>query len=670
MDYRSLLLALTTVVACAGNGDGNDDSATGSSDGSSGATGIVDPDPVVDWPTLACDPLVPEYCGHPFPSNVFTAADASTPTGRRLALSDDMMPVSYYDVRASPTPWSRSDGFSPGSSILVFLPGASAAGLPSVLDIAASVLPGSPTVLLDAETGEQIAHFAELDLSATDKAERTLFIRPAQRLRNDARYIVALRGVVDAAGAPIPASPAFAALRDGTELTAEPSVEQRRPLYADIFTKLGDAGIERASLQIAWDFTTASDENIVTPLVHMRDTALALVGDAPRFTIDNVQTDFDPRVAFRVTGTFEVPLFVDVPGPDAIPNIGADGLPEAVGTWDFDFELMIPARAMTEPVQLLHYGHGLLGTRAEVEREEFLALCENHGWAIFSTNWIGLAAEDEAYIGVILQSGKIEDFDRMFARLQQAVVNHLVLDRVMTLGIARDPMFADVLDGAQLGYYGISLGGIMGALYMSVSQDTVRGGLEVMGAPFSLLLARSAQFDAFFAIAQSTYTDPRDIQKVLALVQILWDRVEPDGFLPHLRDTPLADTPAHEVMMRAAVGDHSVPTISAQVMARSLGVPHVDSGVREIYGLETVAEPPAGSAYIEYDFGLPPEPACALPQRACKDPHGAIRVLPEAAEQLDHFLRVGEVRNFCPDGVCRYMQPGCDAAADADVCAE
>ncbi|MBC8069660.1 MAG: hypothetical protein IAG13_15090 [Deltaproteobacteria bacterium] len=670
MHCRALLLALAFVapLACADTIDAGE-GADGSS-GSSGSTGVVDPDPVVDWPTLACDPLVPEYCGHPFPSNVFTAADTSTPTGRRLALSDEMMPVSYYDVRASPTPWSRSDGFSPGSSILVFLPGASAAGLPSVLDIAASVLPDSPTVLLDAETGEPVAHFAELDLSATDKAKRTLFIRPAQRLRNDARYIVALRGVVDAAGAPIPASPAFAALRDGTELTAEPSVEQRRPLYSDIFAKLGDAGIDRATLQIAWDFTTASDENIVTPLVHMRDTALGLVGDAPRFTIDDVQTDFDPRVAFRVTGTFEVPLFVDVPGPDAVPNIGDDGLPEAVGTWDFDFELLIPARAVAEPVQLLHYGHGLLGTRAEVESEEFLELCENYGWAIFSTNWIGLAAEDEAYIGVILQSGKIEDFDRMFARLQQAVVNHLVLDRVMTLGIAADPMFADVLDGSQLGYYGISLGGIMGALYMSVSQDTVRGGLEVMGTPFSMLLSRSAQFDAFFAIAQSTYADPRDTQKVLAMVQILWDRVEPNGFLPHLRDTPLADTPSHEVMMRAAVGDHSVPTIAAQVMARSLGVPHVESGVRAVYGLETVAEPPAGSAYIEYDFGLPSEPACALPQRACKDPHGGIRVLPEAAEQLDHFLRAGEVRNFCPGGVCRYTQPGCDSAEDLNACAE
>jgi hypothetical protein len=81
-----------------------------------------------------------------------------------------------------------------------------------------------------------------------------------------------------------------------------------------------------------------------------------------------------------------------------------------------------------------------------------------------------------------------------------------------------------------------------------------------------------------------------------------------------------------------------------------------------VWGLEASAEPPAGSAYTEYDFGLPPEPACALPQRACSDPHGNIRRLPEAAEQLDHFLQTGEVRNFCPDGVCSYPDlSGCGA---------
>ena len=121
--------------------------------------------------------------------------------------------------------------------------------------------------------------------------------------------------------------------------------------------------------------------------------------------------------------------------------------------------------------------------------------------------------------------------------------------------------------------------------------------------------------------------------------------------------------------MRAAVGDHSVPTAAAHIMARTLDVPLLDAGVREVWGLEPSAEPPAGSAYTEYDFGLPPEPACAVPQRACEDPHGDIRQLPEAAEQLDHFLRTGEARNFCPGDVCSYPElSGCTGAPPPDPC--
>jgi len=667
-------IALSALLACAsdGNADGDDDdtgSTSGVDDSGSSTTGIDDPDPVVDWPTLECDPIAPAFCGHPFPSNVFTSADPDTPTGRRIAFTPALMPVSYYDVAADPTPWLRGDGFSPGAGIMVHLPGAVAAGLPAADDIGASLTDASPTVLLDAATGERVPHFAELDLSAIDPERRVLFVRPAVRLRDATRYIVAIRGVVDAAGAPLPASPAFAALRDGTPLPDEPSVDERRPLYADIFARLTDAGVERTELQLAWDFTTASDENNTTWLVHMRDEALAMVGEDPVFTLETAPLGDDGTLL--VTGTFEVPLFLDQPGPGAVMNLGADGLPEPTGMHAFEFEMVIPPSAADTPVALLHFGHGLLGTRAEIERDELVAVARDHGYAIYSADWIGLAGPDQATIGAILQTGQLEDFDGMFARLQQSVVNAMVLDRVAARGLPNDPMIGAMLDPSQQYYYGISLGGIMGALFMSVSPDVERGVLEVMGMPFGILLNRSAQFDTFFQIAQTTYEDPRDIQLTLALVQMLWDRVEPTGYIRHLRDEPLPDTPTHEVLMRAAVGDHSVPTVGAHIMARTLDVPVLDTGVREVFGLETVAEPPAGSAYAEYDFGLPPEPACAVPQRACSDPHGNIRVLPEAGEQLDHFLRTGEVRNFCPGGVCSYPDmSGCSGDPPADPCAQ
>jgi hypothetical protein len=405
----------------------------------------------------------------------------------------------------------------------------------------------------------------------------------------------------------------------------------------------------------------------------MRDEAFAQVGpDGPPFTITAVQEDFDPRIAYRLEGTFEAPLFLDSTERDAHMNIGPDGLPEPTGTAAFEFEVLIPQSALAQPVGLLQYGHGLLGTHREIEREEFIQIADGYGYVIFASDWLGLTELDQPFIAVNLENGRVQDYDHMFARLQQATVNALLLGRTMGTRFAADPTYGAFVNPEARHYYGISLGGIMGALYMSVSPDVVRGALEVMGSPFSLLLNRSEQFDLFFTIAKGAYEDPRDLQLVLAMVQMLWDRVEPDGFVEHLERDPLPGTPAHTVLMRAAVGDHSVPTVGAHVLARSLGARHVVSAVRDVYGLEPVQDAFTGTAYIEYDFGLPPEPTCAVPQRKCEDPHGKIRVLPEAHQQLDHFFRTGEARNFCPNGVCSWPDmAGCTPDEDlaADPCA-
>ena len=111
--------------------------------------------------------------------------------------------------------------------------------------------------------------------------------------------------------------------------------------------------------------------------------------------------------------------------------------------------------------------------------------------------------------------------------------------------------------------------------------------------------------------------------------------------------------------MRAAIGDHQVPTLGAHVMARTIGAKHLDTGIRDVWGLTKSSSAFTGSAYVEYEFGLPEVPACNVPMKWCDDPHGKIRSLPEAEQQLDLFLRTGEARNFCA-GACSFPElSGC-----------
>lgn len=228
--------------------------------------------------TTGCDPPVPDVCGFPFPSNAYLVDDARTVTGHHVQFGPQTLPMQRSSP-TDPTPWTKSDGSSPGMTVSTYLPGATATGLPDENHLALSVTTDSPTILLDTATGALVPHIGEIDMSATRDGERSLMIRPVVRLADNRRDIVAIRHVVDGNGAVIPRSPAFAALRDNKSF-GDASIGRRRALYDDIFAQLAAAGVDRADLQMAWDYASASRENNTRTMPAVRDAALAVVGDA------------------------------------------------------------------------------------------------------------------------------------------------------------------------------------------------------------------------------------------------------------------------------------------------------------------------------------------------------------------------------------------------------
>ncbi|MCA9702016.1 MAG: hypothetical protein KC431_31125, partial [Myxococcales bacterium] len=88
------------------------------------------------------------------------------------------------------------------------------------------------------------------------------------------------------------------------------------------------------------------------------------------------------------------------------------------------------------------------------------------------------------------------------------------------------------------------------------------------------------------------------------------------------------------------------------MMAREIGVPQIAPANRpELFGIDVVDQPYAGSAMIEYSYGLPPEPIENVPITEGFDPHSALQDNPTAALAIEQFLRTGVVETFC-DGVC------------------
>jgi hypothetical protein len=653
MQWLGGLLGVLVMAMGQGSVGCSDEEEPAASAGGAAGSGIDETgeDPPIE---LDCDPIVPQHCAFPFPNDTWTVKDPTTATGRRVKFRQAMLPTSRKGVAPSPDDYSDSDGFSPGVALLAHLPGATTQGLPTPLTIADSLKDSSPTVLIDADTGARIPHFSELDLIAkTTPEEQTFMIRPAVRLKDGTRYIVAIRSVLDESGAAIAPSPAFQALRD--QLPSEdPGVTGRRRRFGDIFRRLEKAGVPRASLQLAWDFTTASRENNTRDMLAMRDQALAAVGkDGPTFTFEKVDTAWNnDTTAIRIDGVMKVPLFLDKPGPGARITRGADGRPVQNGEAEFPFVATIPKSAETgEPAAVLWYGHGQLGSRKE--SLSFRDLGNLGRFAIVSSDWSGFAEDDLDHITEIVSSGRIGEFRTVADRMQQGILNALLLTRMATGRLANAPEVQlngrSAIRKTEPYYFGGSQGGILGATYMALSTDVQRGILAVPGQSYNLLLQRSKNFDPFFLLIKPVYSSYFDVQMMLSLVQMHWDRSEPTGYSSYVRQDMLPGTPQHEVMLLTSIGDHQVTTLGAHIMARAIGAKNIKPVNRSLFGIDEVDGPYQGSALLEFDFGLPPEPLGNEPMRLGEDPHGSIRDVPAALLTISTFLREGKAQSFCTE---------------------
>ncbi len=622
-----------------------------------------------------CDPMVPTECGFPFPSSVWTVPDSTTATGVHIAFGATTLPIYQQpSTHVAATPFMTRDGFSASGSIMVVhLPNASTTGLADPDHIGDSITPTSPTLLMEADTGALVPHFSELDeLPTTNDATRTFFIRPVVRLKDATRYIVAIRNVVDSTGTPLPVNPVFQALRDDSP-SSDLSVAPRRALYADIMAKLTSAGVDTTKLQLAWDFSTASKGNTTDALVHMRDDALTVVGtQGPAYTITTVTDNPNSRIRRRLEGTMTVPLYLDMPDPGASVNF-VNGVPTQNGTAQFPFLVQIPNSLVDAgtPGAIIQNGHGLFGSLNEGEDGYMADICNREGYVEIAVNLIGMAGEDVPYVENDVLAGDISSFTHVVDRLQQGFVNELLAMRMMMGAMATDPATIfngkPTIDPTLRFYRGDSQGGISGGVYMAISTDVTRGLLGEPGAPYNMLLDRSVDFSGFFLILKGYYPRALDIQLGIDLIQQLWDRAEPGGYVSYISNEMLPNTPAHNILIHAAIGDHQVTPLGAHFIARTVGAQNLKTVNRELFGIVDADGGFSGNGMCEWDFGLPDAPLTNNPDDLGPDPHDTLRTFWQSQDMADQFFRTGIINQTCgSSGPCQAPPNWADGGVDPE----
>ena len=668
------LLILAPVAACGDDdGGGGDTDAGPTTDGGgtdAGPQGII-----ADRPE--CENVNPHHCLLPWPSSHFLAEDGSTVTGRKVALEIDMMPENQLDEPVTSVhAWNRFDGFSPMTSMMTLFPGElDTSNLVDERSIPDSLEDSSPTVILDAETGERVPHWAELDRwpdTPTDRA--SFYIRPAVRRKESHRYIVAIRDLSLVDGTPVEPSEYFRALRDGEDTDVD-SLEARRAHFEDIFTELEAAGVERGNLIEAWDFHTASGQSLWGDAVRLRDDAYERVGeDGIGCTVESVEMDVNAETWKRVRGTFTVPLYMEDEFEGAAANRDASGQIVFNRMAEAPFEVDIPYSVRDRVMgggtgaRMVMYGHGLLGAENQVGSGGTRVAWQRNEMVGFGTAYWGLSEPDEGYFvnEVVTNWGNVHI---MMERLLQGTVNSLVLARSfkgvcseleeLQIDVGGTP--TSLVDPTQVYYYGISQGGIMGATIAGLSTDIEKYVLQVGAISYSMLMRRSLDFDQFEDIYKLWYPDPVDRHILIASIQAAWDLTEPSTYVPHLVSDPLPDTPVKQILYQTSLYDTEVHNSMSDIAVRSMGIPYLASSVYDPWNVEEVAGP-ADSAYVIYHLhDVEPIPYGSEPPEADNNAHGDLRYTEPMLEQMDRFLMPdGQVEDTCPDASCELTNPRAD----------
>lgn len=631
-----------------------------------GADAAVDSTPVASPST--CNPLaVTAECLPPFPNDFLTREDPTTPTRHRLALPQGSLVVPMGSAPFDMAAFNRADGWPTSEPLVVhFGVALRASDLVDIRHPEQSVDPMSAIAVFDMTTGRRVPFLAEMDPTARDPARAALTIRTLEPLSFGTRHVIAIRrSARSAANAELPASPGFVALRDNTPST-DPRIEAARARYEEVFAFLTRNGYARADLQLAWDWTTASRQHVLGPILSMRDEVFrrsGMAGGIP-YTIDRVQNDPNSNTARIVYGTFTPPNFLR---EDNTLAFAADGSVTAqTEARSYPFTMVIPARARRDgqPLPLVVFGHGVFGRgedylTGDIGVRSIQPLAEQVGGVVVATNWIGLSGDDQA----LIVSQVVPNINRVTLvtdRLAQSLANNLSLIELSVGAMGRDPMVrlgaGNVIDPTRVYYYGVSLGGIQGSSLLSVSRHITRAIVAVPGGSWSNILPRSIVYAPIKMFIDVRYPDPLLQSQFLSLLQTRFDHTDGINLATLAFRNPLPDAPrGRVVVLQEAIGDCQVPNISTRMLARAFGARQLTPAVEPIYGLTGVMAPTDGVAVAQYELPtnlrMYTPPDTAVVPTVDNNTHSDSVSLPSAIAQVRSVLETGSIIQRC-DGTC------------------
>jgi hypothetical protein len=563
----TLLVLVALVSGCDGGGTVSSDvdasdlpdsqEISGDSADSSGADTAADVGPTsgTQW---IYDPVVGAELWA-FPDDYLTRPDPDSPTGLRVDTSVTRAPwVADLDtiIQKSISDLSSLSGFGTnGGGFLRF-----SAALGPLPTGAEESVANDQLMLLDLGTDPPTR--VPFDASHNDE-DKTLIIWPLRPLRERTRHaLVATTSLKDDAGLPLSPSPLLARLVAGTDPPG--GLESLVPRFQELTTK---TGLAPESLAAAVVFTTHGDLDRVFDAVEDVGTRTYAWTEAP-----TCKPDGELRAC---EGTFTA--------YDYRHDSWVTGAPPTA-TWELRVSIWLPAKSVgAGPYPTLLYGHGIGDSRGSGKSlaKRFAPL----GYAVVAADALEhgehpTADPDDGQLNAMRFLGIDLDNVRIDALALSGNFNQTTLDRLQLIALMKDVPDVDGdgaadLDSTHLGYYGISLGGMMGSAILAASSDLGVGVLPVAGGRLIAFVTDTGLIKPLLPLLGDLVGSEALLERLLIGAQSVIDAADPATYARHVLTDRLVSGPTPHILFPVAIGDEVVPPAAGRALARGLGIPQV-----------------------------------------------------------------------------------------------
>ena len=553
-------------------------------------------------PDKPCAEAAVTSCALPYPSDEFTLADVTSPTGIRVHMPSGIIPAAVQKAlgpgATMEDAFGGADGFSALSPVIFEFD----------TPVRSERIPhdgGDVVRVYDVTTGERQDIRVDVWTDAAFRgAPATIVIAWPVTKWDDGHRLVARAGDVKGLF---------------TDPVAPASVVAAQGSLAKVRSQLSAVDdMAWADVQSATGFTVGSREAQVGPLEQMAEIARA--DDHP---VRNLTTEvpfwFMDHGAALVSGEVRVTDFRDADGVAS-----ADRAPTE--TW-VKFMLTVPkvpASANGAPVVV--YGHGLL-----VSKETMVVVAAENARKGFATIGIDVpnhGARQAGQGGFLLDLTKPSKLGRLASIPTQGIVDHVSLVQAITehlddidvspwnLGGAPGDGKPD-LDTSLLLYQGTSMGGVLGLAEYAVNPEFEAAYLQVPGVGIIDILSHSLLWPLFAPIIPSA-ASAGDAAALLGTSTMLLDDADATHLLDDLRAS------GRPVMAQVGIGDQVVPEFSSNRMVKLLDLPRIGTARTDIEASSELAEVPAdGNGFQELWPNAAPQTQGFLAHTAFVEPAAA-----------------------------------------------